>query len=651
LSDGETRAPAPGGPGAGADFAAGSEFAGHRIEAEIGRGGMGVVYRARHLALDRERALKVVAPALSADPRFRERFRRESRLAASIEHPNLIPVHHAGEESGRLFISMRLVDGPDLQREVSARGPLEPERAAAIVARAAGALDAAHAAGLVHRDVKPANVLLEPAEGASDQVFLTDFGISRTAGGGETITSTGEVLGSPDYVAPEQIEPGEADARSDIYSLGAVLDFALTGAPPFARPGDMAKLYAHANAPRPRPSHEAPWLPAAIDEVVAKAMAINPRDRYGSAAELAAAAGVALAGAPSPPAGRRRRVAPDLVTTRGLHGRRWLAGAGVALALAASTVALALLSGEDEGGDDAPGAGPPAIENPRAVATIPVGGAPGALTVGDASVWVASAESDAIFQVDPALDRADRVPQTLGGMPRSVAVAFGSVWVAVGERNEVLRLEPADGTPPVAIAVGDRPADLAVDDEWVWVANEGGDTVTRIDPQTNRGSETVPVGDGPRAIATGADAVWVTNINDGTLSEIDPQAAKTEGRPVEVGQRPSDVAVGGGTVWAMDNFGGVLTPVDPRSLEAGDPIAVDAKPRGVKFGFGYVWVASGGEDSVDRIDPGSHEVVGPAVRVGDEPADIAVGGGSVWTSDSSDATVTRIDPGRAPTRS
>jgi YVTN family beta-propeller protein len=644
LSAGETRAPAPGGPGSGDDFAAGSEFAGHRIEAEIGRGGMGVVYRARHLALDRERALKVVAPALSADPRFHERFRRESRLAASIEHPNLIPVHHAGEESGRLFISMRLVDGPDLQREVSARGPLEPERAAAIVARAAGALDAAHTAGLVHRDVKPANVLLEPAQDGSDQVFLTDFGISRTAGGGETITSTGEVLGSPDYVAPEQVEPGEADARSDIYSLGAVLHFALTGAPPFARQGDLAKLYAHANAPRPRPSHEAPWLPAAIDEVVAKGMAVDPSDRYGSAVELAAAAGAALAGAPGPPAQRRRRVPPDRATTRGLRGRRWLAGAGVALVLVAAGVALAVFSGEDEGGE-------PATENPRAVATIPVGGAPGALTVGDASVWVASAERDAIFQVDPALDRADRVPQTLGGVPRSVAVAFGSVWVAVGERNEVLRLKPADGTPPVAIGVGDRPADVAVDDEWVWVANEGGDTVTRIDPRTNRGSETVPVGDGPRAIATGEDAVWVTNINDGTLSEIDPEAAKTKGRPVDVGQRPSDVAVGGGTVWAMDNFGGVVTPVDPRSLEAGDPIAVAAKPRGVKFGFGYVWVASGGEDSVARIDPGSRQVVGPAVRVGDEPADIAVGRGSVWTSDSGDATVTRVDPGRAPTRS
>ena len=276
----------------------GSTFAGHRIEEVIGGGGMGVVYRARHLALERERALKVVAPMFSADQRFRERFKRESRLAAQVEHPNVITVHHAGEEGGQLYLAMRLVDGVDLRSLVQASGPLNPARAVHFLSGIAAGLDAAHAKGLIHRDVKPANVLIEP-NGDGERVFLTDFGISRLAGSEESLTTTGELIGSVDYVAPEQIEGEQLDRRTDVYALGGVLHFLLTGQPPFPRDTELAKLFAHANAPRPRPSEVVPGLPPAIDDVVAKAMAKRPEDRYGSAGELAAAAAAAL-GEPAP---------------------------------------------------------------------------------------------------------------------------------------------------------------------------------------------------------------------------------------------------------------------------------------------------------------------------------------------------------------
>ncbi len=213
-------------------LANGTEFAGYRIEGVLGKGGMGVVYRATKLALDRERALKVIAPALSNDIRFQERFKRESRMAAAIEHPNVIPVHDAGEENGMLFLAMRLVEGSDLHRVVQAERRLGHVRTAGIIAGVGAALDAAHAQGLVHRDVKPANVLIEPSADG-ERVYLTDFGITRATGGGETLTGTGEFVGSVEYIAPEQAAGEPVDARTDVYSLGGVAHFALTGRPPF----------------------------------------------------------------------------------------------------------------------------------------------------------------------------------------------------------------------------------------------------------------------------------------------------------------------------------------------------------------------------------------------------------------------------------
>jgi CHASE2 domain-containing sensor protein len=267
-------------------------IAGYRIEAVVGRGGMGVVYRASQLALERPVAIKLIATERAQDPVFRERFEREARLAASIEHVNVIPVYEAGEDDGLLYIVMRLVDGIDLAAILDRGGALEPARAARLVGQLAAALDAAHARGLVHRDVKPANVLLTLDE--PEHLYLTDFGVAREVGAGAALTNVGGWVGTLDYLAPEQIRGETAGAAGDVYALAGLLHHCLTGEVPFPRDSEAAKLWAHVNAPPPAPSALRPDLPAAIDDVIARGLAKEPGERYRSATELARACAAAL---------------------------------------------------------------------------------------------------------------------------------------------------------------------------------------------------------------------------------------------------------------------------------------------------------------------------------------------------------------------
>jgi serine/threonine-protein kinase len=273
-----------------AELSPGTEFAGCRIDGIAGRGGMGVVYCATELRLDRPVALKLIAADRAADHEFRERFDVEARLAASLDHPNVIPVYAAGEQDGRPYLVMRLVQGTDLHRLVQAEGPLAPARAAAIIAQVASALDAAHASGLVHRDVKPANVLLD----AADHVYLTDFGLTRLAGSDTRITETGQWLGTVDFASPEQLEGQRCDARSDVYALGCVLFHALTGRPPFVKGTVPATINAVVHETPPRPS--ALGAPRAFDRVLARALAKHPADRFPSAGDFGRAALAAALG-------------------------------------------------------------------------------------------------------------------------------------------------------------------------------------------------------------------------------------------------------------------------------------------------------------------------------------------------------------------
>ena len=279
-------------------LASGSQVAGYRIDALIGRGGMGVVYRAFQVGLERVVALKVIAPELLDDEDIRARFLVEARAAASVDHPNVIPVHEAGEADGVAYIAMRFVSGSDLRSLVRRAGALDPIEAAGFVAQAGAALDAIHRAGFVHRDVKPANLLVD----TGGHVYLTDFGLAKQVLTRSSATRTGHWVGTLDYVSPEQIRGGRIDARADVYALGGVLHYALTGRVPFERHGDEAKLWAQLSAPPPAPSELRPDLRAEFDVVVGRAMAKNAEDRYPSAGDLGRAARAVAAGTtPSEP--------------------------------------------------------------------------------------------------------------------------------------------------------------------------------------------------------------------------------------------------------------------------------------------------------------------------------------------------------------
>jgi serine/threonine protein kinase len=281
-----------------AGFQAGLLVAGYRLEAQVGAGGMAVVFRALDERLSRLVALKILAPALAADASFRRRFIAESRAAAAVDDPHIIPVYEAGEAAGVLFIAMRFVGGGDLRQVLDREGPLPPGRVAAFVAPVASALDAAHRAGLVHRDVKPANILVDAPQNRPEHVYLSDFGVSKGAVSSVSLTGTGHFVGTPDYSAPEQIQGRAVDGRTDQYALACTAFELLTGQAPFHRELDMAVIYAHMQEPPPPLSSRRPGLPAEADQVFARALAKVSGDRYASCREFADALRQALGQAP-----------------------------------------------------------------------------------------------------------------------------------------------------------------------------------------------------------------------------------------------------------------------------------------------------------------------------------------------------------------
>lgn len=282
-----------------AELASGERFANHVILDVAGRGGMGIVYRALHEPLQRHVALKLITPALSADETFRSRFRRECQAAAAIRHPHVLPIYHAGEEQGALYVTMQYVDGADLGRILALEHRLAPPSAATLIADLADAIDAAHRSGIVHRDVKPTNVLVEH-RGEAMHAFLADFGLAKCISQESQLTHTGAILGTLDYAAPEQLEERLVGERADVYALGCLLFHALTGQVPFPRETNAAKILAHLGSPPPSASALAADVPEALASVVERAMAKRPEDRYPSAGELGRAALAAVGGQPSP---------------------------------------------------------------------------------------------------------------------------------------------------------------------------------------------------------------------------------------------------------------------------------------------------------------------------------------------------------------
>ena len=263
----------------------GREIAGFRLGEELGRGGMGVVFLAEQSSPRRRVALKLLSPELSEDPRFRERFARESEAAASTEHPNIVPIYAAGEADGILYIAMRYVEGTDLRDLLDTGGALPARRAAEVISQIGAALDAAHARGLVHRDVKPGNILIDTHGNA----YLTDFGLIKRNEVSTGITQTGQFMGSVDYCAPEQIRGDAVDGRADVYSLGCVLFECLAGRPPFERDTPVATLYAHLEESPPSLSSGEESSRRDLQPVIVRAMAKRPDDRFATAGELARA--------------------------------------------------------------------------------------------------------------------------------------------------------------------------------------------------------------------------------------------------------------------------------------------------------------------------------------------------------------------------
>ncbi len=357
-------------------LAKGTTISGYRVDGPLGEGGMGTVYRATQLSLNRTVALKILAAELSQDTAFRERFRREGLVQAAIDHEHIVTVYEAGDSEHGLFLAMRLIRGPTLKDMIISH-ELDPGRGLGILAQVAGALDSAHDVGLTHRDIKPQNILI----GANDHAYLADFGLTQ-ASDEASLTETGQFIGTIDYVAPEQIQGGAATARSDVYSLTAVMYEALTGDVPYAKPNEAAVLYAHISEPPPRVTERKSDLPPRLDEVIARGMAKLPADRYASAGELVAdaqgafggAAGAATPQAPPEPAAGRTRVASPTAPTGErtvMRGAAAGAAAGAATAPAGAAAAATAPAGAAPAGAAPAGATVAAGAQPGAAATAP----------------------------------------------------------------------------------------------------------------------------------------------------------------------------------------------------------------------------------------------------------------------------------------
>jgi serine/threonine-protein kinase len=634
---------------------------------------MGVVYRATHLALDHVVALKVIAPDLAGDERFRRRFADESRIAVSIRHSNVVQIHHAGEEDGLLFVTMDLIEGSDLRGLLRERGSLDPGHAVAITEAVAGALDAAHRKGLVHRDIKPGNVLIERSDGHGEHVYLTDFGLARAIEASSGITATGAFVGTLDYVAPEQIRGQRIDARSDVYALGCVLFEMLTGNPPFAARDDkVAKMYAHLQEEPPRLRVLRPDLPGELDQVINRALAKEPDERFLSAGDLGRAAAAAAAGSPTVEAERSVAVGaaapgpPEATTTaerRAISAEptirdhpppatrrpRWALLGGLAVvAVVAAVAVIALSGGGGSGGGGvesttgqtaADGGGGTALKATIDGKPVPVGTLPVNLVHGQEGLWVTNRVGDSVSLVDG--DPAKQINEfDVGLKPEGVAVGDGSIWVAGYHEPTLLRLDPNDGSTQDTIAVGTPPGNVAFGQGSIWVANSGGNTITKVDPASGA-TKTIVVGSAPYGLAVGGDAVWVTNRGDGTIQRINPVNGRVD-QAIGVGSNPKGIAIADGAEWVANSDDGtvsqVIGGVETKTLDVGP------EPRGVAAGFDSVWVAIGGADQVVRIDPASAKVV-QRLDVGVGPEGIAVGPKSVWVADGFDDTLTRIDPG------
>jgi predicted Ser/Thr protein kinase len=578
------------------DARIGIEIAGFRIESEIGRGGMGVVYLAHQSFPERKVALKLLSPELASDPAFRERFVHESNAAASTEHPNIVPVYGAGQAEGQLYLAMRFIEGTDLGSLLSREGTLSPERAARVCAEIADALEAAHDRGLIHRDVKPGNILLDPR----DRAYLTDFGLIRRTQLHTGITKTGQFMGTVDYCAPEQIKGGEIDGRADIYSLGCVMYECLTGSAPFHRDTEVATIYAHLEEDVPKASSQRPGISPLLSSAVAKAMSKRPQDRFATAGDMAEA----LRGdSPARRRSSRRRRLPAIV--------------------AAAIVVVSIVVVISAGNEGAP--------------TNPPGTATGGASIPVGSVVQLDAEDGQIVSTTP-----DVAPSGRGGLPE-VEAGEGAVWVLAN--GNLLRVDPADPSNSDAVSFGgqNQTPSLALAERIVWIPSSTG--VARVaasDLQVLREIELVEAPAFPDIYVTsGGGYVWAV-LGDGTLTRIDPRTADVTGT-ADIGTGATDITAGFGAVWVADDLAGTVTAVDSESLDVGRPTEISGSIDDIEAGAGAVWTLDTDAGVVAPIDP-TTGAVGAPVRVGAQPTDMASGLDALWVANNGDGTISKVNP-------
>jgi ABC-type branched-subunit amino acid transport system substrate-binding protein/streptogramin lyase len=589
-----------------ATFTPGTTFAGYRVDSLVGRGGMGVVYRATDLSLGRPVALKLIAPELAEDERFRARFLREPRLAASLDHPNVIPIYEAGEHEGQLYLAMRFVEGSDLKGLIEREGQLQPERALAVLAQVAGALDAAHRRALVHRDVKPANVLLDE----DGHAYLTDFGITKQLGGAST--DTGRVVGTLDYLAPEQIRGDPVDGRADCYALGCLLYECLTGAAPFRRATEAETLWAHMQE-EPAPLRRHPRL----DPVLRKALAKDREDRYKTCAELIEAAAEAL-GLASPRAARRLLL-PHALRSR---GRLLLAG-GLLLTVAVVAAVLAM-AGTDERSETEPvGNGVAAINGDGAeLASFTTTDAPPSnVAVGEGGIWFLNLQDRTVARIDPQTKVVVKKFRTQG-TPRDIAAGAGALWLwtELGERHFISRVDPGTGEVTRRIGLPDKrfPGDvpfqnwtwgfpgIAIGAGAIWAINPDR-TVSRLDPASGRRIATIDVD--ATTIAAGEEGVWFVNGDDPrSVVRID-QETNRAGRKIPVSaSNLSAVALAAGSIWVSSEADGVVWRIEPESSAVARTIDLGVGVTYLAAGAGGVWAANYANGTISRIDPRTNAV-------------------------------------------
>ncbi len=585
-------------------LAPGATFAGCRLEGVAGRGGMGVVFRATQIALQRPVALKAIAPELAADAEYRERFQSESQLAAIIDHPNVIPVYEAGESDETLYLIMRWIEGTDL-RQLFNKSPQVPARRAIKLLRPVGsALAAAHRHGLVHRDVKPANVLIARSyDDDDDHIYLTDFGIARRSDG-KSLTGTGKFVGTIDYMAPERIEGKKGDASCDTYSLGCMLFEALTGHVPFNRPTDISKMFAHVNDPVPSARAEVDGVPELLDEIITKSMAKRPEDRFGSASEMTAALGRALL---------------ELET-----GERTIVSAPPA------TVRSPLATAETT-----------ELPEPTVAASEP--------TVA-ASEPAAAAEPTAVVRepgptvAHPPAPRSRRSP-IFWALPIVALVVVAGVLVAVltGGNNAAgaqVQIHGSGLTEGRTTTLPAAPASISIGTRNLWASLPGRNEIVRSS-LSSAAQETFPAAGNPSAIVAGVSAVWVAEPGTQTLAQFngdlgkEVHSAKLQGTPGAIALDQQD-----SSAWVADSSG-AISHVALGGTVTGTPGHSAPAASSLAFGDGAAWGTNGTSKGLVQVAAGTSGT-STAFFAGSSPIAVTVDQG-VWSANAN-GLLTRFNP-------